>query len=84
MKNFFQLEVFKDGRLIFDKITPTILVAQVISQWSAPHLGYSFRITFDGGAQVNSDDLFKSDFGKKMVTKTLVEEFSQEVASMNQ
>jgi hypothetical protein len=84
MKNFFQLEVFKDGKLIVDKMTPTILVSQVITQWSAPNLGYSFRLTFDGGIQASSDDLFKSDFGRKMVTTSLIDDLHQEVNSTNQ
>ena len=82
MKNFFKLEVFKDGVGIFDKMVPTILIAQTVGQWSAPELGYSFRLTFDSGKTLSSDQLFSFEHGSKMMTDFSVE-LNQEIDSMN-
>lgn len=67
VKNFFRLEVFKNGQIIFDKMTPTLLINQIIGQWSAPHLGYSYRLTFDDGRQISSDELLNHPFAQKAI-----------------
>jgi hypothetical protein len=83
MKNFFKLEVFKDGVGIFDKMVPTILIAQTVGQWSAPELGYAFRLTFDSGKTLSSDQLFSLEAGAKGMTDFSVE-LEQEINLMNE
>jgi hypothetical protein len=82
MKNFFKLEVFENGSIIFDKMVPTILIAQTVGQWSAPELGYSFRLTFDSGKTLSSDQLFSFEHGAKILTDFSVD-LQQEIDSMN-
>ena len=82
MKNFFRLEVFKNGSIIFDKMVPTILIAQTVGQWSSTELGYSFRLTFDSGKTLSSDQLFSFENGAKIMTDFSAE-LQQEIDSMN-
>ena len=55
MKNFFRLEVFKDNVTVFDKQVPTFMITQTVTQWTAPDLGYTIKITFDSGVEIHSD-----------------------------
>jgi hypothetical protein len=82
MKNFFRLEVFKNGSIIFDKMVPTMLIGQTVGQWSAHELGYSFRLTFDSGKTLSSDQLFSHEYGAKILTDYSAE-IIQEMNSMN-
>jgi hypothetical protein len=82
MKNFFRLEVFKDSQPIFDKLTPTTLITQVIAQWSAPEQGYSFKITFDSGLQVSSDELFSHNLTRSSLNDMSLN-LEQEISLMS-
>jgi hypothetical protein len=57
MKNFFRLEVFKDDQLVFDKQCPTLLITNIVRQWTGPDLDYKLRVTFDSGLVVTSENL---------------------------
>ena len=56
-QNFFRLEVFKDGNKVFDQTVPTMIIVQVVAQWTAPELGYSTKMTFVNGTSISSDTL---------------------------
>jgi hypothetical protein len=58
MKNYFKLEVFKNGTPFFEKMVPTILMAQVVTQWTMPSEGYSVKMTFDNGLVADTDTWF--------------------------
>ena len=83
MKNFFRLEVFKNGSIVFDKMVPTILIGQTVVQWSSHELGHSFRMTFDSGKTLSSDQLFSFEYGTKMMTDYFSAELQQEIDLMN-
>ena len=57
MKNFFRLEVFKDDQLVFDKQCPTLLITNIVRQWTGPDLNYKLRATFDSGLVMTSDGI---------------------------
>ena len=57
MKNFFRLEVFKDDQLVFDKQCPTLIITNIVRQWTGPDLDYKLRVTFDSGLVITSDNI---------------------------
>ena len=69
MKNLFKLEVFKDLNLmvsdkpetttvkIFESMVPSILLSDVVGQWSDVEHGYRTKITFNNGVVITSDDI---------------------------
>jgi hypothetical protein len=83
MKNFFRLEVFKNGSVIFDKMVPTMIISQTISQWSGPQLGYSFRLTFDSGRILTSDEVF-SQLGGDSFINDFSDELNDEIDLLSQ
>lgn len=82
MKNFFRLEVFKNGSVIFDKMVPTVLISQTVSQWSGAHLGYSYRLTFDSGRRITSDQI-TAQVGGDILTTDFSEELRTEIESLS-
>lgn len=84
MKNYFRLEVFKDGVTVFDKQVPTVVFAQTITQWTAPDLGYSIKITLDSGVEMFSDQWLNSDsFVRSAFTTNIQPVLVQEKVSLD-
>jgi hypothetical protein len=84
MKNYFRLEVFKDGAVVFDKQVPTLMFSQVITQWTAPDLGYSVKVTLDSGVEINSDQWLNSDtFVREAFTQSIDHVINQEKVNLD-
>jgi hypothetical protein len=84
MKNYFRLEVFKNGTTVFDKQVPTLMFAQTITQWTSPELDYSIKITLDSGVTLTSEQWLNSDiFVKTAFTKNINHIVSEEKTNID-